>query len=135
MGFAITVRGLKEREISWLKAEAKDAGISMEEFVRRMIRAERERRIGSESVSDIVLRYFGPEHGVELPPRGQYGYRPLEFPEDEFPRTNSPRTNSPRTKGHPESVLRLAPRREHRLGTHEADAESHRPRFSESDRP
>ena len=85
MGFAITVRGLKEREKSWLKAEAKDAGISMEEFVRRMIRAERERRTRSESVSDIVLRYFGPEHGVELPPRGQYGYRPLEFPEDEFP--------------------------------------------------
>ena len=101
MGFAITVRGLKEREISWLKAEAKDAGISMEEFVRRMIRAKRERRIGSESVSDIVLRYFGPEHGVELPPRGQYGYRPLEFPEDEFPEDEFPADDPPADDGTP----------------------------------
>jgi len=57
----------------------------MEEFVRRMIRRQREESTRKESVADIWLRYFGPENGVELPPRGQYGYRPLEFPEDEFP--------------------------------------------------
>ncbi|MXW71209.1 MAG: hypothetical protein F4228_07010 [Acidobacteria bacterium] len=85
MGSAITVRGLNEAEKSWLKAESKDAGISMEEFVRRMIRRQREESTRKESVADIWLRYFGPENGVELPPRGQYGYRPLEFPEDEFP--------------------------------------------------
>ena len=85
MGSAITVRGLNEAERTWLKAEAKDAGISMEEFVRRMIRRQREESTRKESVTDIWLRCFGPENGVELPPRGQYGYRPLEFPEDEFP--------------------------------------------------
>ena len=85
MSYVITVRGLNEGEKTWLKAEAAEAGISMEEFVRRMIRREREERTRNESVSELFLRYFGPEHGVELPPRGQYGYRPLEFPEDEFP--------------------------------------------------
>ena len=85
MGSAITVRGLNEAERIWLKAEAKDAGISMEEFVRRMIRRQREESTRGESVADICRRYFGPENGVELPPRGRYGYRPLEFPEDEFP--------------------------------------------------
>lgn len=85
MSYAITVRGLDASDKSWLKAEASDAGISMEEFVRRMIRREREERTGNESVSDLFLRYFGPEHGFEMPPRGKYGYRPLEFPEDEFP--------------------------------------------------
>ena len=89
MSFAITVRGLNDGEKSWLKAEAKDAGISMEEFVRRMIRKQREESASTESVSDICLRYFGPEHGVELPPRGKYGYRPIEFPEDEFPADDS----------------------------------------------
>ena len=85
MSYVITVRGLDEREKSWLKAEAAEAGISMEEFVRRMIRREREERSRRESVSDIFRRYFGPEHGVELPPRGQYSSRPIEFPEDEYP--------------------------------------------------
>ncbi len=57
----------------------------MAEFVRRLIRKQREERTSEESVSDICRRYSGPENGVELPPRGQYGYRPLEFPEDESP--------------------------------------------------
>ena len=83
MGSAITVRGLNEAERIWLKAEAKDAGISMEEFVRRMIRKQREASTREESVSGIFLRHFGPENGVELPPRGRYGYRPLEFPLDD----------------------------------------------------
>lgn len=83
MSYAITIRGLNQGEKSFLKAGAAEAGISMEEFVRRMIRKERERNTSTESVSDICLRFFGPEHGVELPPRGKYGYRPLEFPEDE----------------------------------------------------
>ena len=85
MSFAVTVRGLDAAEKSWLKAEARVAGVSMEEFVRRMIRRQREVSRSSESVSDIARRYFGPEHGVELPPRGGYGYRPIGFPEDGLP--------------------------------------------------
>ena len=85
MSSAITVRGLNPSETSWLKAEAREAGISMEEFVRRMIRRQRERHSHVESVADLFLRHFGPEHGVELPPRQQYGYRPVEFPPDASP--------------------------------------------------
>lgn len=85
MTYTIKVRGLTRAEKSWLQAEARKAGISMAEFVRRLIRKEREESARRGSVSDICRRYFGPEHGVELSPRGQYGYRPLEFPEDESP--------------------------------------------------
>lgn len=84
MSFVITVRGLNPSEKSWLKAEAREAGISMEEFVRRMIRRQREQDSHSESVADLFLRHFGPEHGVELPPRQQYSYRPVQFPPDEL---------------------------------------------------
>lgn len=85
MSFAITVRGLNPGDKSWLKAEAREAGVSMEEFVRRMIRRQRERDSHAESAADLFLRHFGPEHGIELPPRQRYGYRPVEFPPDESP--------------------------------------------------
>ena len=88
MSFVITVRGLNPSEKSWLKAEAREAGISMEEFVRRMIRRQREQNSHVESVADLFMRHFGPEHGAELPPRQQYGYRPVEFPPDELPADN-----------------------------------------------
>ena len=85
MKYTIKVRGLTRADKSWLQAEARKAGISMAEFVRRLIRKQREEITRQQSVADIWLRCFGPEHGFELPPRGQYGYRPVEFPEDEFP--------------------------------------------------
>ena len=34
------------------------------------------------TLSDAFKRYFGPEHGVELPPRARYGYRPIEFDDE-----------------------------------------------------
>ena len=43
-----------------------------------------ERREKSEShtkPSEAFRRYFGPDHGVELPLQERYGYRPLKFPE------------------------------------------------------
>ena len=33
--------------------------------------------------SEVFKRYFGPEHGVELPPRNRYGYRPLDLGDGE----------------------------------------------------
>ena len=88
MSTTITVRGLTETEKSWLQAEAKRAGVSMEEFVRRLIRRRRERSARFRSVGEIARRYFGPEHGVELPPRGRYAYPRVDFsgrsaPDDE----------------------------------------------------
>ena len=35
-----------------------------------------------EKPSEAFRGHFGPEHGVVLPPRIRYGYRPLE-PDDE----------------------------------------------------
>lgn len=36
-----------------------------------------------EKPSEVFRRYFGPEHGVELPPRACYGYRSLDLSDGE----------------------------------------------------
>ena len=36
-----------------------------------------------EKPSEVFRRYFGPEHGVELPPRVRCGYRPLELDDED----------------------------------------------------
>lgn len=79
MSIIITVRNIDPGDKSWLQQEAKDQGVSMEEIVRRLIREKRQKAQAGEKPSEVFRRYFGPEHGVELPPRGQYGYRPVEF--------------------------------------------------------
>lgn len=79
MSSAITVRDIDPNDKSWLRREARHAGVSMEEFVRRLIREKRERAERRIKPSEVFKRYFGPEHGIELPPPGRYGYRPVEF--------------------------------------------------------
>ena len=79
MSPTITVRRIDPGDKSWLQNEARQAGVSMEEFVRRLIREKRERDQRRTKPSEAFKRYFGPEHGVELPRRGRYGYRPVEF--------------------------------------------------------
>ena len=83
MGSTITVRDVHPPDKSWLEREAKRLGVSMEELVRRIIRETRERTESREKPSQAFRRYFGPEHGVELPPRGRYGYRPIEFADED----------------------------------------------------
>ena len=41
MGSSITVRDIDPGDQSWLKREARHVGVSMEEFVRRLIREQR----------------------------------------------------------------------------------------------
>ena len=41
MGSSITVRDIDPGDKSWLKREARHVGVSMEEFVRRLIREQR----------------------------------------------------------------------------------------------
>ena len=80
MSTSIVVRDLDPGDKSWLRREARQAGISMEELVRRLIRearANHERRL---KPSEAFARYFGKEGGVELPPPARLGYRPLSFP-------------------------------------------------------
>lgn len=82
MGSTITVRDIDPVDESWLKREARRVGVSMEEVVRRLIRERRAKTERSTKPSEVFRRHFGPEHGVELPPRPRYGYRPIEFPGD-----------------------------------------------------
>ena len=81
MRSTVTVRGLDPNDKSWLKREARRLGISMEEFVRRLIREERKRTERRAKPSEAFRLYFGPENGVESPPPARYGHRPVEFTE------------------------------------------------------
>ncbi len=79
MSTSIVVRDIDPGDKSWLRREARQAGVSMEELVRRLIRetrAKRERRL---KPSETFARYFGEEHGVELPPPARLDYRPLSY--------------------------------------------------------
>ena len=83
MSTSITVRDLDPGDKSWLRREARQIGVSMEELVRRLIhekRAKTERRL---KPSEAFARHFGEEHGVELPPPARRGYKPLSFPREE----------------------------------------------------
>ena len=77
MSTTIVVRGINPGDKSWIKQEAAHRGLSMEEFVRRLIHEKREHSEGRIKPSEIFRRYFGPEHGVELPLSERYGYRPV----------------------------------------------------------
>ena len=83
MSTVITVRGIDPGDKSWLKREAREIGVSMEEFVRRLIREKRERAERRTRPSEVFQRLFGPEHGVDLPPPARYGYRPVVFSDEE----------------------------------------------------
>ena len=81
MSNMITVRDLKPFAKSWLKAEARSQGISMEEFVRRLILKECKSAKKTEKPSEIVRRHFGPENGLDLPPRINHPARIIDFSE------------------------------------------------------
>ena len=78
MSSTVTVRNIDPGDKSWLRREARHMGVSMEEFVRRLIR---EKRAAGQCAkpSEAFKRYFGPEHGVELPLPDRNTYRPVEF--------------------------------------------------------
>ena len=79
MSNAITVRSLDPKDKSWLKHEAQRRGVSMEALVRQFIHERRKRAQRQASPADAFRRHFGPAHGVELPARTRYGYRPVVF--------------------------------------------------------
>ena len=47
--------------------------------MRQLIHERREKSERHATLADAFRRHFGPEHGVELPPRARYGFRPVEF--------------------------------------------------------
>ena len=82
MGSVITVRDIDPRDKSWLKREAHQRGVSMEEFVRRLIHERRSRSEHRGMPSEAFKRYFGPEHGLDLPLPERHGYRQVTFPDE-----------------------------------------------------
>lgn len=75
----ITIRGLDPVDKSWLKRQARQDHVSMEEFVRRLIREKRKKTAKQPTPSEAFKRHFGPEHGVELRLDRRYGSPPLTF--------------------------------------------------------
>ena len=79
MSTSITVRDLDSGDKSWLRREARQVGVSMEELVRRLIREKRAKSERRPKPSEAFARHFGADHGVELPPPVRRGYKPLSF--------------------------------------------------------
>ena len=80
MSTTITVRNIDPKDKSWLEQEARKVGISMEVFVRRLIRESREKSERISQPSEVFRRYFGPEHGIDLPLNERFGYQPVLLP-------------------------------------------------------
>ena len=84
MSTSITVRDIDPGDKSWLRREARQIGVSMEELVRRLIHEKRTKTEHRLKPSEAFARHFGEEHGVELPPTVHLGCKPLSFsPEEE----------------------------------------------------
>lgn len=79
---AITVRGIDPDDKSWLRCEARRSGVSMAEFVRRLIHEKRREAERCLKPSEAFMRYFGRRHGVELLPPERHAYRPLLFSDE-----------------------------------------------------
>lgn len=82
MSSTIVVRDINPGDKSWVKQEAAHRGLSMEEFVRRLIHEKRTRSEGRTKPSETFQRYFGPKYGVELPLSGRYGYKPVALSDE-----------------------------------------------------
>ncbi len=79
MSTSITVRDIDPGDKSWLRREARQIGVSMEELVRRLIHEGRTKAERRPKPSEAFARHFGEKHGVELPPSPRCGYRPMSF--------------------------------------------------------
>lgn len=79
MNTSITVRNIDPGDKSWLRREARQVGVSMEELVRRLIHEKRTKAERRPKPSEAFARHFGERNGVDLPPPVRRGYRPLLF--------------------------------------------------------
>ena len=83
MSTRITVRDIDPGDKSWLKREARQIGVSMEELVRRLIREKRTKTERRPKPSEAFARHFGEAHGIELPEPVRRGYKPPSFTGEE----------------------------------------------------
>ncbi len=79
MSTSITIRHMDPGDKSWLQRESRRIGVSMEELVRRLIHEKRIKTERRPKPSEAFARYFGEEHGAEIPPPAPSGYKPLTF--------------------------------------------------------
>ena len=83
MTISITVRDIDPGDKSWLRREARQIGVSMEELVRRLIHEKRVRTERRPKPSEAFARHFGEDHGVKLPRPVRCGYKPLSLSGEE----------------------------------------------------
>lgn len=76
---SITVREIDPADQSWLRREARQTGVSMEELGRRPIHEERTKTECRPKPSEAFARYFGEHHDIEFQPRARLGYKPFSF--------------------------------------------------------
>ena len=79
MSSVITVRDLDPGDRAWLRHEARLAGLSVEEYVRRLIREKREEVERRYKPSEAFRRHFGATHGIELPPIRRCSHEAVTF--------------------------------------------------------
>lgn len=79
MGTGITVRDIDPGDKSWLRRQARQLGVSMEELVRRLIHEKRAKTERRPKPSEAFARHFGEGRGAGLPPPVRCGGKPLSF--------------------------------------------------------
>lgn len=83
MSTSLTVRDIDPADKSWLRREARHVGVSMEEFVRRLIHEKRTKTERRPKPSEAFARHFGERHGVDLPAPARFSYGPPSFAEED----------------------------------------------------
>ena len=79
MTTSITVRDINPGDMARLRRGAGRAGTSVDELVRGLIHKRRVRVERRPTQSEVFEHHFGEKHGVKLPPRVRFGYKPLSF--------------------------------------------------------
>ena len=79
MTMSITVRDSNSRDKSWLRYEARQIGVSMEELARRLIHEKCSNTERHPKPSEAFAQHFGDEHGVELLSPVRCGHTPLSL--------------------------------------------------------
>ena len=75
---AISIRKLEPETVAVLRERAARHGVSMEEEVRRILRATVSTQ---QSIGKIASELFGPDHGVELTVPTHPEHEPVNFTE------------------------------------------------------
>ena len=84
MTTSIIIRDIDPGDKAWLRREARQVGLSMDELVRRLIHEQRTKTELRPKPSEAFARHFGVDHGIDLPPPVRYGcMQPSLFGEGE----------------------------------------------------